>query len=46
MEFFLCKRLGFALGIVVEILFALLSSGQKDWNEKPARTPKNINFRN
>jgi len=28
----------FALGIEVKILFAF--SRQKDWNEKPARTPK------
>ena len=36
----LVKLSAFALGIVLEFLFARLSSGQKDWNVKPARTPK------
>ena len=34
-----------ASGIEVKILFVLLSSAQKDCNEKPARTPNDIKLR-
>jgi len=34
-----------ASGIEVKILFVLLSSAQKDCNEKPARTPNVIKLR-